>query len=90
VENLGQLLELYRNDKRRQRLSEALEASRTPNIQLEGLMGAQEAFVLFGSYLATPRSFIYIADDKEAAAYFQNALEGMVEKKTIHFFYSKK
>ncbi|RMG84851.1 MAG: transcription-repair coupling factor [Bacteroidetes bacterium] len=50
------------------------------------MKGAQNAFVLAGSFLAAPRHFLYIASDKEAAAYLQNTLAGLIEEKPILFF----
>ncbi len=87
VSNLDRILALYRDDQRTQKLVEALRSKSTPTVvQLNGLAGAQEAFVLAGAYLADPRPQLFIAIDKEEAAYMQNDLSGLLEKKPVRFF----
>lgn len=49
------------------------------------MMGAQECFVLTGSYQLSPRHHLFIATDKEEAAYIQNNLSGLLGKKSIRF-----
>lgn len=53
---------------------------------LQGVVGSQDAFIIAGSYTHTPRYFLIIAEDKDTGAYLQNDLEGLFEKKPIHFF----
>jgi len=48
--------------------------------------GALEAFTIAGAYLQHPRFFLLVEEDKDAAAYLQNDLEGLLEKKPVHFF----
>ena len=55
-------------------------------IELRGLIGAQECFVLAGAYLNAPRFILLVATDKEEAAYFQNTLTSLLTLKEIHFF----
>jgi transcription-repair coupling factor (superfamily II helicase) len=91
VSNLDRILALYRDDQRTQKLVTALRQPSTVNrspatVQLNGLAGAQEAFVLAGAYLADPRPQLFIAIDKEEAAYLQNDLSGLLEKKPVRFF----
>ncbi|MCU0348200.1 MAG: transcription-repair coupling factor, partial [Saprospiraceae bacterium] len=87
VSNLDRILALYRDDQRTQKLVAALRSKSTPTtVQLNGLAGAQEAFVLAGAYLADPRPQLFIAIDKEEAAYMQNDLSGLLEKKPVRFF----
>lgn len=50
------------------------------------MAGALESFVLSGTYLAQPRPQLFIASDKEEAAYIQNNLAGLFDKKPIWFF----
>ena len=78
---------LYRDSNRVQQIGNALENAATPaRLQLVGLTGAQESFVLAGSYLNSPTSHLVIAMDKEEAAYMQNDLQNILPSKTIHFF----
>lgn len=78
---------LYRDSKRVQQIGNALVNAATPaRLQLVGLTGAQESFVLAGSYLNSPTSHVVIALDKEEAAYMQNDLQNILPSKIIHFF----
>ncbi|MCF8247930.1 MAG: transcription-repair coupling factor [Saprospiraceae bacterium] len=88
MSNLDRILALYRDDKRTQKLVAALRSTSTSAqaVKLNGLAGAQEAFVLAGAYLADPRPQLFIAIDKEEAAYLQNDLSGLLEKKPVRFF----
>ena len=85
MENLSRLLELYRDDSRTQQILHLLQADTPKRLQLAGLMGAQESFVLTGLYLANPLNFLIIANDKEEAAYLQNNLATLFDKKPIRF-----
>ncbi|MBK9013309.1 MAG: hypothetical protein IPM82_04120 [Saprospiraceae bacterium] len=87
MSNLDRILALYRDDQRTQKLVAALRSKSTPTaVQLNGLAGAMEAFALAGAYLADPRPQLFIAIDKEEAAYLQNDLSGLLEKKPVRFF----
>ncbi len=54
-------------------------------LQLSGLTGAQESFVLAGAYQNEPQPYIIVALDREEAAYLQNDLQSLLSTKTIHF-----
>ncbi|MDX1939855.1 MAG: transcription-repair coupling factor, partial [Saprospiraceae bacterium] len=86
MSNLQRVLELYRNDKRTQQIVSALSGDTPTRLQVTGMVGAQEAFVLFGTYANLPRNYLFIANDKEEAAYLQNDLSNLFEKKPIWFF----
>ncbi|HKK76668.1 MAG TPA: hypothetical protein VJ953_16445, partial [Saprospiraceae bacterium] len=86
MENLERLLDLYRNDQRVASLVSLLQQPGNVRLQLLGLIGAQEAFVVSGTYLNDPRSHLLIANDKEEAAYLQNDLAALLEEKTVRFF----
>ena len=85
MENLARLLELYRDDQRTQRILSLLDSETPIRLQIAGLRGAQESFVLTGTYLAKPTDFLIIAEDKEDAAYLQNNLVSLFDKKPIRF-----
>lgn len=57
-----------------------------PRVLLTGVVGAQDTMVLTGSYLAAPYPVLYVATDKEDAAYVQNNLVTLLDRKEIHFF----
>ena len=86
MKNLQRLIQLYAEDNRVQSLISALLTDTPTRLQLVGMMGAQEAFVLTGSYLASPRSHLFIAADKEEAAYLYNSIESLLDKKPIQSF----
>ncbi len=84
--NLDQLLQLYREEERTQRIVKSLNSETPARLQLTGMAGAQESFVLAGTYLANPRSHLLIANDKEEAAYMQNNLSNLLDEKPVRFF----
>ena len=86
MSNLQRVLELYRNDKRTQQIASALSGDTPTRLQVTGMVGAQESFALYGTYANLPRNYLFIANDKEEAAYLQNDLSNLFEKKPIWFF----
>ncbi len=80
------MLELYREDKRTQQIVSALSGESPARLKVVGTVGAQESFVLFGTYANLPRNYLFIANDKEEAAYLQNDLASLFEKKPVWFF----
>ncbi|MEO1514507.1 MAG: transcription-repair coupling factor [Bacteroidota bacterium] len=86
MSNLQRLLEMYQGDQRVQRLVAAVQQDAPTRLQVTGMMGAQNAFVLAGTYLQHPWNHLFVASDKEEAAYLQNNLSSLMGKKTIHFF----
>ena len=63
------------------------QAGTACRLELSGLTGAQEAFVLAGVVAAAKeRSHLCIANSKEEAAYLQNDLQGVLSEQAIHFF----
>jgi transcription-repair coupling factor (superfamily II helicase) len=90
VTNLSRVLALYRDDRRVAKIVENISPSTvhrpSSTVYLQGMAGAQEAFVCAGTYLAAPRPMLWIANDKEEAAYLQNNLANLLEKKPVRFF----
>lgn len=89
MKNLENLTALYRDDERTQRIVNTLAEQpegRVPRMLLTGIVGAQDTMVLTGAYLAAPRHILYIAVDKEEAAYIQNNLTTLLDRKEVHFF----
>ncbi|MFK7808822.1 MAG: transcription-repair coupling factor [Saprospiraceae bacterium] len=86
MDNLQQLLEMYRDDPRTTQIAEALSGTSPARLQLNGLVGAQVSFALTGTYLARPAHYLLIANGKEEAAYIQNNIAELFPKKSIHFF----
>lgn len=86
MNNIERILGLYRDDSRTKQIVDATGATTPTRIQLEGLAGAQDAFVLAGTYMASPRPHFFIAEDKESAAYLQNNLSNLLTGKSVRFF----
>ena len=86
MKNLQRLVALYAQDERISQLNSALKIDAPARLQLAGMMGAQPAFILAGSYLTNSKSHLFIANNKEEAAYLFNTLENLFDKKPIHFF----
>ncbi|MDC1283864.1 transcription-repair coupling factor [Saprospiraceae bacterium] len=84
--NLEALVSRYKEDTRTKKINEFLQKDTPSRIRLEGLVGAQESFVLSATYLLSPRVHIYIAIDKEEAAYLQNTLEAIHDASDVMFF----
>ena len=84
--NISQLLSLYQQDERIAQITQALAGNEAARINLQGLVGAQDAFVVASTFLSIGRSHIFIANDKEEAAYFQNNLSHLISGKPIRFF----
>jgi transcription-repair coupling factor (superfamily II helicase) len=91
VKNLEQLLELYRKDERTKLIAGGIEQTVVnddePNrFLLEDMKGGLLPFVVAATYHETPACHLIVAIDKEDAAYLQNTLNNLFDKKTIHFF----
>ena len=66
-------------------LENALASPATSRIFLGGLRGAQDAFILAASQERKTRFHVYIANDKEEAAYLQNNLDNLLEGRQVWF-----
>ena len=86
MENLNRLLTLYRNDERTQQIINSYRSATPARVQLTGITGAQEAFVLYGAFQSDSRHHLFIANDKEEAAYLQNTLSNLFGEKPVRFF----
>ena len=94
VKNLEQLLELYRKDERTKLIAKGIEESvknsdEPKRFLLQDVKGGLEPFVVAATYHETPvrtggpACHLFVAIDKEDAAYLQNTLNSLFEKKTI-------
>lgn len=94
MSNLAHLLSAYRNHPAVKNITQSLanQASAPSNalcrIQLKGLSGAQESFVVAATTLqpAVTPFHLFIANSKEEAAYRFNDLEGLLAGRSVHFF----
>ena len=72
------LLSLYQGDARTKRISEYCKANQKAKIQLQGCVASIDHFLLVANYLNTGIEQIYIAYDKEEAAYAFNNIENLL------------
>ncbi|MDX1686315.1 MAG: transcription-repair coupling factor, partial [Saprospiraceae bacterium] len=86
VENLKRLLEAYASDSRVSAIQKAVNPTERQNLLLKGLVGAQKAFVLSGLKLSTERPIVFIANDKESAAYLYTSLSSLNGPNSTLFF----
>ncbi|HRI59642.1 MAG TPA: hypothetical protein PK228_07960 [Saprospiraceae bacterium] len=89
MSNLAHLLAAYRNHPAVKNITQALETQPSAaRIQIKGLAGAQESFVLAATalHLPPPTFHLLIANSKEEAAYRFNDLEGLLAAQAVHFF----
>lgn len=68
------------------RLQELIHAHSPQVAVIKGMTGAQDAFVIASCYNAGKTPHIYIANDKESAAYLLNTLQSLIEDSPIYFF----
>ncbi len=85
-ENLRRLLDLYVEDERTRQIADLLKKDTPARLQLLGLRGAQDSFILAALFLRDPGFHLYVANDKEEAAYLENNLSGLLPDRHIHFF----
>lgn len=86
MENLNRLLELYQQDKKILGIAGQLQKQEKASVQVLGMRGSQEAFVIQGIFSHYPGCHLIICNDKEEAAYLQNTLYNLLGKKRISFF----
>jgi transcription-repair coupling factor (superfamily II helicase) len=93
MSNLSHLLQAYSQHPALPRIVKGLEnQGLAPRIQLKGLLGAQESFVLAAAYhqIKTPDGkpyhHLFVANGKEEAAYRQNDLSAILGEERALFF----
>lgn len=83
---LRELINQYSTDNRTRQLVSWVQVLSGARIHLNGLVGSQDAFVAAGVYWAAPQPHIFILNNKEEAAYFQNTLKNLLQNKDVLFF----
>jgi len=91
VSNLAHLLAAYRNHPAVKKITETLEnQTSAARIQLKGLAGAQESFVVAATVKSQRPAqngvHLFIANSKDEAAYRFNDLEGLLAGEAVYFF----
>lgn len=88
MDESGKLLQLYGNDERVELLVDQLKGKGLSNGKwhLQNLSGSSEAFIAAAVFKNTSLNHVFIFEDKDAAAYFQNDLKAILEKKDLFYF----
>lgn len=89
MSNLAHLLQAYRKHPAVQKIIQSLDSQTSAaRLQLKGLTGALESFVVAGTVQARPASpiHLFIANSKEEAAYRHDDLEGLLGQEQVYFF----
>ena len=86
MSNLERLLKRYQEDERVLKIKRLLEVKHPQSIRLQGLIGAQESFVLSGVKANSENFHLFIAGNKEEAAYLQNDVAKLLADEEVHFF----
>ena len=86
MDNLIRLLGKYGDAEQTKQILVGLDQDKPSRLLLSGLMGAQECFVLASIFQSVKKSHVYVATDKEEAAYVQNTLDQIIESQSVFFF----
>ena len=87
MENLRRLIELYKTDNRVEQIVEHLKNSDlNGRVLAKNLVGAQESFLLMGLAANGIKNHVFIAIDKEEAAYIQNTCDSISPEQSVSYF----
>jgi len=82
--DLKQLIGLFKNSSTQNQLKKALSESR--NIHLKGANGSSLSFCLSQLFENAKRPHLFIAKDKEEAAYYLNDLQALLGREQLLFY----
>lgn len=77
------LLERYAESPRVAEIARICQEGTAPRLQLKGLAGALESFLLSATYRHAGGHYLVVATDKEEAAYIQNSIAALLPKKQV-------
>ncbi len=84
---LEELMDTYARDERLDELAGLLAHDKPARVQLKGLAGGLDAFLMAAFYRRTRTGHhLIVATDKEEAAYLQNTLASLLQPKSVRFF----
>ena len=86
MDNLKELLERYTHSEQSKAILQGLATDEPSRLLLSGMIGAQDCFVLSAIFSKSSHSHLYIASDKEEAAYVQNTLDNIADTQQVLFF----
>jgi transcription-repair coupling factor (superfamily II helicase) len=84
--NIDELLSRFRDDVRLQKLAERIKDNALSKFFLKGMVGSADSFLAATLYQKLDFHHVIILNDKEEAAYFQNTLGDLLNKKDIFYF----
>ncbi len=85
METLDYILNAFEKSKALLEIQNLLQTEDLLRAQVNGTVGAQETFIISALFKANPAFHIYIANDKEQAAYVQNNLESILVNRPVWF-----
>ena len=85
MNSLDDLLAHYVNDERIIHLEKLLQNPKA-SICLKGIIGSLPTFIASAIFTRTPYTHVFVLDTWEDAAYFENDLSSLLEKKEVMFF----
>src|SRR6201747_188450 len=83
--NIRDILERYKTDDRVQALAQAVNGSKSPRIQLRGLVGSSDAAIAVALYFLQHKHMVFVLPEREEAGYFQADLESLTGKEVLLF-----
>lgn len=84
--NIEELLSRFREDVVLQSIAEKINATPPARFFLKGMVGSSDTFLAAALYKLLKHHHVFILNDKEEAAYFQNTLTDLLNKKDIFYF----
>ncbi|MBC6996430.1 transcription-repair coupling factor [Lewinella lacunae] len=78
-----QLLQRYADSPRVAEITRLSREENAPRLQLKGLAGSLESFLIAGCYRHAGGHYLVVANDKEEAAYIQNTIASLLPKKQV-------
>ena len=86
MDNLERLIQKYIASDQTRKIVTGLSEEQPSRLLLTGMVGAQECFVLSSIFKSTKKSHVFVATDKEEAAYIQNTLDQITTEQSVFFF----
>ena len=86
MKELENLLEKYENCQIVSTINKTCEGKTSQKIVLNGTVGSQDNYFIVGLHNRTHNAQLYIANDKETAAYAQNTLSNIYEDRDVLLF----
>jgi transcription-repair coupling factor (superfamily II helicase) len=85
--NIQDIITQYAESEQLNTLNRAIVAGgKTGEFCLSGMIGSQESFIAAAAFKSTEFNHLFILNDKEEAAYFQNNLQAILGQKDVYFF----